>query len=253
MDNLPELRGYVSSKARDHAEILLAAPGGAPVLARWQYGLGKAAAFTSDVKNRWAANWIEWPGFGKFWAQQIRDVMRRDSGEELDFRVVREGGEAVVTLSALTPDGGYRSGLAPRVRVTRPDGSTSVVTLAQTGAGTYQSRISLDKSTQVGRFELEDSPGMPKQASLRAGSRTLHRDYADEYRAFPPNMELLGALASATGGKVAPSVAEIFAQQGDASRATKTLWPWFAALGLILYLLDIAVRRSPLAWRWLEP
>ena len=80
----------------------------------------------------------------------------------------------------------------------------------------------------------------------------LNLDYPDEYRAFPPDIELLSALAQATGGKVAPSIAEVFAQQGDESRTTKALWPWFAAVALIFYLLDIAVRRSPLAWRWLE-
>ncbi len=58
-----------------------------PVLARWQYGLGKVVEFTSDVKNRWAVNWLDWPGYGKLWAQLARETMRSDSGEELDFRV----------------------------------------------------------------------------------------------------------------------------------------------------------------------
>ena len=252
VDKLPELKGYVSSKARDHAEVLLAAPSGAPLLVRWQFGLGKTVAFTSDVNNRWAANWIEWPGYGKFWAQQVRDLMRRDSGEEFDFRVVRKGGEVVIRLSALTPNGNFRNGLAPQVKVTRPDGGKSIVALGQTGAGTYQIRMPFDRSVQAERFELVDSPGLPKQASLRAGARMLHQDFSDEYRAFPPDLELLSALARATGGKVAPSIAEVFAQQGDESRATQTLWPWFAVLALIFYLLDIAARRSPLAWRWLE-
>jgi Ca-activated chloride channel family protein len=250
--NLPELRGYVSAKARDHAEILLATPSGAPLLVRWQFGLGKAVAFTSDVKNRWASNWIEWPGYGKFWAQQVRDLMRRDSGEELDFRVAREGGEAVIRLSALTPDGNYRNGLAPQVRVTRSDASTAIVALAQSGAGTYQARFPIDSSVRAEHFELVDSPGLPTRASMRAGARVLHQDFADEYRDFPPDIEMLDALARATGGKVAPSIAEVFAQQGDESRATKTMWPWFALLALIFYLLDIAVRRSPMAWRWFE-
>jgi uncharacterized membrane protein len=252
VENLPELRGYVSSKARDHVEVLLAAPSGAPLLVRWQYGLGKSVAFTSDVKNRWASSWIAWPGYGKFWAQQVRDLMRRDSGEELDFSVTREGSEAVVRLSALTPDGNFRNDLAPQVRVTRPDGSVVIVSLAQTGAGVYQMRMPVDRSTQAERFELVESPGMPKPVVLRAGTRTLHQGFADEYRAFPPDVELLDALARATGGKVAPSIAEVFAQQGDESRSTRSLWPWLAALALIFYLLDVAVRRSPLAWRWLE-
>ncbi len=249
---LPELRGFVSSKARDHAEVLLATPSGAPLLSRWQYGLGKTLAFTSDVKNRWAADWLGWPGYGKFWAQQLRDIMRRDSGEALDFRVVREGGEAVIRLSLLTPDGKFLNGLAPQVRITRADGSTAIVSLGQTGAGAYQARMPLGPG-QSERFELADLPGLPKQVSLRAGARILNQDYPDEYRTLPPDIEMLNALASATGGKVAPSIAEVFARRGDQSRMTKTLWPWFAALALVCYLLDIAVRRSPLAWRWLEP
>ena len=253
MDKLPELRGFVSSKARDHAEILLAAPSGAPLLVRWQYGLGKAVAFTSDVTNRWAANWLDWPGYGKFWAQQVRDVMRRDSGEALDFQVSREGGEAVIRLSVLTPDGNFRNGLVPRVKITRLGAGTALIGLEQTGAGTYQMRTPLGSSRQSERFELIDSPELPKQASLRAGARLLHRDFPDEYRAFAPDIELLSTLARATGGKVAGSIAEIFAQQGDKSRTKQILWPWFAMLALIFYLLDIAVRRSPLAWRWLEP
>ena len=69
---------------------------------------------------------------------------------------------------------------------------------------------------------------------------------------FTETGEALIKLAKDSQGKVAPSIAEVFAQQGDESRITRTLWPWFAVLALIFYLLDIAVRRSPLAWRWLE-
>ncbi len=82
--------------------------------------------FTSDVKNRWAANWLDWPGYGRLWAQLMREIMRRDSGEELDFRVSREGSEAVINLNALTADGHFRDDLAPRVRVTAADGTSDI-------------------------------------------------------------------------------------------------------------------------------
>ena len=116
----------------------------------------------------------------------------------------------------------------------------------------YQSRMPFAGSMRAERFELIDVPGLPRCALLRTGARLLFQDYPDEYRAFPPDIELLDALARASGGKLAPSVAEVFAQQGDESRTTKALWPCFAVLALIFYLLDIAARRSPLAWRWLE-
>jgi uncharacterized membrane protein len=249
-EQAPPLKGYVSATARDNAEVFLVSQSGSPLLARWQYGLGKVVVFTSDVKNRWAVNWLDWPGYGKLWAQLTRETMRRDSGEELDFRVSREGGEAVISLTALTADGHFRDDLAPRVRVSGPDGATTTVELRHSGAGAYRLRVPLASGAAL-RFELADSPGLSRLAVGRTGSRRLFYAYPDEYRALPPNLELLRTLAEETGGKLAPSIAEVFAHNGDHSRVSRTLWPWLAVLALLLYVLDIAVRRAALAWRWL--
>jgi uncharacterized membrane protein len=245
----PELKGFVASRARDNAEVLLTTPSESPLLARWQYGLGKTVVFTSDVKNRWAAQWLEWPGYGKLWAQVVREVMRRDSGEQLDFRVDREGADAIVTLSALTSDGRFRGDLAPQVRMTGPDGSAATLQLPRTGAGIYRLRVPLLAGAAPARFELLGSPGLSKQAAARAGPRELHYSRSDEYRAFPPNMDLLRTLAEQTGGKIAPDIGDVFARHGDESRTSRALWPWLALLGLLFYLLDIAVRHAPWAWR----
>jgi len=178
--------------------------------------------FTSDVKNRWAANWLDWPGYGKLWAQLTREIMRRDSGEELEFRVSREGGEAVISLNALTADGHFRDDLAPRVRVTAADGTATSVELHHSGAGAYRLRVPLASGSALS-FELAESPGLSRSALERTGSRRLFYAYPDEYRALPPNIELLRTLAEETGGKLAPSIAEVFAQNGDHSRVSRTL------------------------------
>jgi len=245
----PELKGFVASKARDNAEVLLSTPSESPLLARWQYGLGKTVVFTSDVKNRWAVKWLEWPGYGKLWAQVTREVMRRDSGEQLDLRVDREGADAVISLSALTPDGRFRGDLSPRVRMTAPDGKVTTLALPRAGAGLYQLRVPIQAGAAPVRFELLDSPGLSKQVATRVGPRELHYPRSDEYRAFPPNMDLLRTLAEQTGGKVAPDIADVFARNGDESRTSLALWPWLALLGLLFYVADLAVRRTPWVWR----
>jgi uncharacterized membrane protein len=249
IEQAPELRGFVASRARDNAEVLLATPSESPVLARWQFGLGKAVVFTSDVKNRWASKWLEWPGYGKLWAQVTREVMRRESGEQLDFRVEREGDDAVISLAALTPDGRFRGDLAPRVRMTASDGATVILQMPRTGAGLYQVRAPLRAGAAPARFELLDSPGLGRAVAARTGPREIYYPRSDEYRAFPPNMALLEALAEQTGGKVAPTVAEVFARNGDESRRSHALWPWLALAGLIAYLADVFLRRAPWAWR----
>src|SRR5688572_31980886 len=49
--------------------------------ARWRVGTGWVVAWTSDVKNRWAADWLGWGGYPKFWAQIVRTAMRHKQHE----------------------------------------------------------------------------------------------------------------------------------------------------------------------------
>ena len=50
----PLLMGYVSTTRQgDRAKVLLVSDYGDPILAKWNYGLGRSVAFTSDAKNRW--------------------------------------------------------------------------------------------------------------------------------------------------------------------------------------------------------
>jgi Ca-activated chloride channel homolog len=249
---MPELKGFVSTKARDNAEVLLATPSGSPLLARWQYGLGRTVMFSSDAKNRWASNWLDWPGYGKLWAQLVRETMRRESGEQLAFQVVRDGATALVTLSALSGDGRFRNDLAPIVSVTGTNGVAAKITLQQSGAGRYQARVPIENTARPVGFELVASPGITAADARRAGIRRLHYLFADEYRSLPPDIGLLEALAQETGGKVGADIDEIFARHGDESRVSRPLWPWLVLLALLAYLLEIAVRRTPVFWRWLE-
>ena len=150
----------------------------------------------------------------------------------------------MVTLSALTADGQYRDDIAPKLRVTAPDRAAGVTPLRQIGPGKYQARIALQASTAGAyAFELVDTPGLTPQALMQAGTRSLFYGYSDEYRILPKNIELLKALCERTGGKFAPKVEEIFARHGDGGLVSKPLWSYFAAVGLVFFLLDILVRR----------
>src|SRR5258708_28481143 len=67
---VPSLLGYVATTPKDNATVILRAPGyDDPLLASWQYGLGRAVAWTSDATTRWGKNWTNCPDFGRFWSQ----------------------------------------------------------------------------------------------------------------------------------------------------------------------------------------
>jgi Ca-activated chloride channel homolog len=240
----PPLKGYVIAKPKPFAEVLLEAKDEHPLLVQTHYGLGKTVAFTSDVKNRWAADWLNWPDYGKLWAQLIRSSIRRDTAEDLQLGVAREGGAALATLSAKTAAGGYRNDIAPLLRVTEPPHSTLLAPLRQTGPGKYQARIALPNThAEPYRFELVEGPGVGAQDIARAGTRSVAYAYPDEYRVYAPNVALLKSLSEQTFGKFAPRTDEIFADYGDAPRVAWPLWRHLAWGALVVFLLDILVRR----------
>ena len=50
-----DLLGYVATSEKPRAETPLLTTQGDPLLAHWQYGLGRAVAFTSDAKAKWGS------------------------------------------------------------------------------------------------------------------------------------------------------------------------------------------------------
>jgi hypothetical protein len=74
---MPTLLGHVDTRLRPSAQARLTTPTGEPLLAEWQPGEGgRVAVFTSDATRRWAAAWLDWSGFGPFWADVVQRVIR---------------------------------------------------------------------------------------------------------------------------------------------------------------------------------
>ncbi len=55
--DLPRLSGYVATTRKDRATTALETERGHPLLAHWQYGLGRVVVWTSDAQQGWASDW----------------------------------------------------------------------------------------------------------------------------------------------------------------------------------------------------
>jgi hypothetical protein len=123
----PLLLGYNSTKPKPAADILLTSERGEPLLVMWRYGLGQAAAFTSDAKARWASEWLGWPGYGKFWAQLVRGLMRKSDRAGFAIATAEEGDRLTLKIDAVKPDGGFLNQLPITVHALRQEvGSAGV-------------------------------------------------------------------------------------------------------------------------------
>ena len=231
----PPLLGYVATKSKDTSEVLLESKRKDPILARWQYGLGKTAAFLSDLKDRWAVDWLRWNGYPKFWSQLVREIMRRRDDNEFDFRIVKDGDEAKISINAIRKDGQFRNKLQTLVRVLGPDQAISDVAVHQVGPGAYEAKYPLSKKGSYLFRAVGADTGGP--------SRVLTYSYPDEYHFYPPNTELLRSISNETKGRFQPRAEDIFDPNGETTALPTPLWPYLTALALLLYLTDVLLRR----------
>jgi hypothetical protein len=237
----PLLLGYNATKPKPAADLLLATERGEPLLATWRYGLGQAAAFTSDAKSRWASEWLGWPGYGKLWTQLVRGLMRKS--DQASFQVsTREAGDQLrLSIDAITPEGAFRNQLPIQVTALGANESRETRAAVQEGPGRYTATFPLPlEGTTV--FNIS-SPDLPD-----GGYSFGHtRSYPAEFLSSATDEPFLRHLAEIGGGQFAPSPETLFARSTEASLRRQDITKWFLIAALTLFPLDIWLRRR--SWR----
>ena len=235
----PFLLGYVATQPRPTAEIFLVSDRGDPLLASWQYGLGKSVAFTSDAKARWASDWLEWPGYGKFWTQLVRDTMRKATLSNFHAEISQEKGVAHLAIDALDDTGDFLNALESDVSLISPDLKKEELTVRQTAPGRYE----LDFPTQdVGPYFLNIRQ---KQAGEVVNTQVTGTvvSYPQEYLVHNANDSLLTQIAAVSDGQFNASPEDAFRPPEEPVILHIHLWRPFLIAALFLLLIDIALRR----------
>src|SRR5262249_3942618 len=134
-EQAPPLQGYVLTTPRQTAQVLLASPRGDPVLAAWQYGLGRALAWTSDFKGQWGKAWVAWDQFPRFSAQLLGWLLPPQGAQNLTLQANSSGDELVLSAQAQDSLGRPQTGLQVAGRLLAADGSSVEVALREVGPG----------------------------------------------------------------------------------------------------------------------
>ncbi len=246
LDSAPPLLGFVVTKPKPTSQFILATETGEPLLTWWRYGLGVSAAFTSDAKNRWAAEWTTWEGFGTFWAQVSRHTMRTSQSRGTMIELQRTAGRVNVVLDAADDSDQFVNRGAGKVTVIGPDLAKEETDLRQTAPGRYEATYPVSKrggyQTQISLFGGEKP--------ITSQSRGVMVGYPDELRLKPVNEDLLRRLADSTGGEYDAKPESVF--EPDPTRtAWKVipLWPYLLTFAACLFVLDVFLRRIEIGTR----
>lgn len=243
LENAPFLLGYVMTRPKPTCEVILATEKGDPLLVWWRYGLGMSVAFTSDAKSRWAAEWLSWPEFPKFWGQLVRQTMRKSDAKGVAVEVQQRSGQATITLDAADPTGRFLNQAETVMTIIDPQLGSRQAALLQTAPGRYTATFD---TPQTGAYHLELTQKKDGQVIYRQ-SRGLNVGYSDELRLKPTNEALLQSIASATGGKYQPTPDDLFGPTLRTALRPTPLWPYLVAAAAILLVLDVFLRRVDVA------
>lgn len=236
----PGLKGLVVTIAKLRASVLLRGIEGDPVLAVWSAGLGRTAAFTSDLKDRWGQGWMSWPGASQLVAQLARDVSRKSDDPRVRLEARSSDGELHLQATVVGDDGRSQSFQRLVVRVAGPGEFMREIALEAVGAGTYAA------STPLSRPGAYIAVARDEGSGAILGTAGAVRTEGEELRPTGSDLALLGRIVELTHGKKRDTLAGVFRDRSSRRFAYEDVAPDLFGSGAFLYLFAIATRRLAL-------
>ncbi|HEX7021457.1 MAG TPA: hypothetical protein VF171_01280, partial [Trueperaceae bacterium] len=223
----PSLNAYVASSLKDTGEMILEGKDGEPILAVGRQGLGRSAAFTTDL-NAWAGAFGRWPRLTGLIGTVVRWLETKPA--EYSATVSPQGSRLHVVVDAVK-DGAY---INNQRLVARYAGASTP--LEQVAPGRYEG--TLEAQATGGSLLVVSGSDIVARADVRTPNAEYDTDKGGA---------LLAEISRRTGGQV---LAEPGTYAPPTPSAPKPLWPAFAAAGLLVFLIELFVRRfAPLRMR----
>ncbi len=244
LGKLPPLRGYVLTSPKPRSEMILQGPEteeADPLLISWHYGLGKTAAFTSDLGSNWGRDWVSWAQYRAFVSQLIVDISRVERPTHLQTHVSAQGNRGVVLIE---DHYSQPTLLDIQAAVSGPRNRRVKVKLKQIGLRRYRGTFAL---WGKGRYQL--------MAMAKGGGRTEHTlggiviPYSPEYLRFRSSPIMLERIAEKTGGRLLAGKETgktLFKRDDKPRRSSRSVAVYFLLLLACLVPLDVGVRRIQL-------
>jgi uncharacterized membrane protein len=239
LDLSQQLSGYVATQAKQSATVLVQGANDDPLLAVWQYGLGRSLIWSSDLGGPWSRELVQSPSFGQLSANMVSWILPANHDQVLDLQSQVHNGRLELELSA-NDQGRPISNLAIRGHLFGADGSQQELELREFAPGRYTSEIeglnAASYAIELQAFE----PNGTRLANLRSGIQVNDQQ---EYLLQEPNRTLLQELATLGNGRVAPSPQELYSQTLSARSRNLRLDQELLKFALWLLPLMIFLRR----------
>ena len=269
------LDGFYGVKARNAAEVILVGDYEVPIYAQWKFGLGTVGCFMCDLKGDWSGDFLADINGQTFLLNVVANLMPVENirQKEISVSITQDNYTNSANIFTFLQEGQYIEGqitnmttgeylpVSMNAVTEAPEGmpltSLSCYVTSPLSAANHYSRCSyVLKDGGIYKIELflkhTDNPN----EAIATFETFQTVSYSEEYdfRAVPTDDELqtnLATLASSGKGKIIEDLnypAEIFATFVTSFQKIFDPRYLFMILAIVLFLLDIAVRKFKFKW-----
>ena len=248
-ENNLTLDGFYGVKLKPEATVILSGQY-TPLYAEWQFGKGKVGTFACDLNGAWSADFISSDEGIKIVNNIVKSLYPKERVKPMEIDAEWSGDNYTTQLSIFTDLG---EGEYIEATITSP--------LAE---GELEPRVQVfTASAKDGYSRMEfgvTTPGLHEILVQRKSAdgtvlaeQVIYKplSYSKEYDAFPDEQaaeELIVYLAEASGGEVITDPVYVFQNAAKYTHVVIDPRVAFMIIVIILFLLDIAVRKFK--WKW---
>lgn len=224
-EGIPQMNSYIATTAKDTARVAAESEQEDPILAEWNYGLGRTLAFTSS-SGAWSGEFQSWRNWPAFWNRSVSRIL--PSFDEAPFAITRKE-QGIYKIEDPS-----QSSAILNVTVINEAGEEIEVQTEPVAPGVID--VYMEEEPGLVFFSVSNETG----AAYRTG---LTIPYGEEYRSAPANVELLAAIAERSGGQVLDSLDDAFRDIPYKSSSMQSITMPLILLAMLLFFADITIRR----------
>ncbi len=246
---LPNLGGYIGVTSKSQAMVVLQANNDA-LYVEWVYEQnhikgGKVASFMSDLSGTWSSEYFTDERGTKFIKNIIDNLLTTSvTRNELSIQFNRKNFQNILVVN--TPSLGESGNI--KAKITYPDKTTKTVDVPQTAASVYSSLIP-DFGSQAGIYKIEVSKIIGAKVTTEVSYVSF--SYSEEFNFFKDTKDCVDfaqKLASNGKGKLYTLNDDILNDEVIYDEYVIDPTPTMMIMALILFLLDIIVRKFNFKW-----
>ncbi len=235
----PTLLGYIQTKAKPEAQVGMVSETGDPLIAWWQFGRGRTAVFTSELRGPWTRPWQTWPERETLWTALIQQTVRPANLDGYRLTCQRQDKATLVMLDAVPYPGRFENEAEVVLDITSPNGSKQRTVMPRVAPGQYAVQVA---TPEPEIYDFEATCTVANQVVF-TGRCSACPAYSGEWIPREINEALLRELAEVTDGRFNLRAGELFESDDAPSLETRGLWHYLLFAAIVLQLAELAIRR----------